>query len=196
MGEVEPATAPLELRTPRLLIRRLRPGDAAALVAYRSLPEVARYQGWEAFVHEDAARLIADQARVVPDTPGTWTQLAITLTDTGSVVGDCGIHFRPDDARQVELGVTLDPAYQGRGLAAEALTAVLGYVFGVLGKHRASAVTDADNRPAATLFRRLGFRQEAHHVESVWFKGAWGGEFVFARLRREWELPSAAAGGG
>jgi len=37
------------------------------------------------------------------------------------------------------------------------------------------------------LFRRLGFRREAHFVEHVWFKGGWGSEFVFALLRREWE---------
>jgi RimJ/RimL family protein N-acetyltransferase len=50
-----------------------------------------------------------------------------------------------------------------------------------------AAVTDAENRPAAALFRRLEFRQEAHFLEHVWFKGAWGSEFVFALLRREWE---------
>jgi RimJ/RimL family protein N-acetyltransferase len=50
-----------------------------------------------------------------------------------------------------------------------------------------AAVTDAENRPAASLFRRLGFRQEAHFVEHVWFKGAWGSEFVFALLERDWK---------
>ena len=86
-----------------------------------------------------------------------------------------------------ELGVTLAPAGRGRGYAAEALGAVLGYVFDTLGKYRASAVTDAENRRAASLFRKLGFRQEAHFVEHVWFKGRRGSEFVFALLRGEWE---------
>jgi RimJ/RimL family protein N-acetyltransferase len=179
-------TEPLELQAPRLCLRRLCPDDAAAVAAYRGLPEVARFQSWASFDAADAVRLIDEQALVLPDTPGTWLQLAIVPAGVGEVIGDCGIHFRSDDPRQVELGVTLSPSYQGRGLAQEALNAVLEYVFGMLGKHRASGVTDADNASAVRLFGRLGFRREAHHVENIWFKGSWGSEFVFALLRREW----------
>ena len=163
-----------ELRTTRLVLRPLGSEDAASIVAYRSLPEVARYQSWESFGPADAARLIADQSGVIPGTPGTWLQLALVLSESASVVGDCGIHFLADDPSQVELGITLAPAHQGRGLAAEALKRVLSYVFGELGKHRAWAVTDAENHAAAALFRRVGFRQEAHHIEHVRFKGAGG----------------------
>ena len=108
------------------------------------------------------------------------------LAESGQVVGDCGIHFRADDPRQVELGITLAPAHHSRGLAAEAVGAVLGWACGPLGKHRASAVTDAANAPAARLFERAGFRREAHHVEHVWFKGTWGDELIYAMLADEW----------
>jgi RimJ/RimL family protein N-acetyltransferase len=176
----------LELRSPRLCLRRLQSEDAPFLVRYRSLADVARFQTWESFGPDDAARLIASQAELMPDTPGTWLQLALVLRETGEIVGDCGIHFRRDEPRQVELGITLAPAHQGRGLAKEALSGVLGYVFDSLGKHRASAVTDTENHAAAGLFRSLGFQQEAHFIEHVWFKGAWGSEYVFAILQREW----------
>ena len=108
------------------------------------------------------------------------------------MVGDCGLHCRQDDPQQMELGITLAPSHQGRGYATEALGCVLGFVFGTLGKHRISAVTDAENVPAAALFRRLGFRQEAHFIEHRWYKGYWDSEFVFGLLRREWELRSAS----
>jgi RimJ/RimL family protein N-acetyltransferase len=39
----------VELRSPRLCLRLLRPEDAPAIVRYRSLPEVARFQAWEWF---------------------------------------------------------------------------------------------------------------------------------------------------
>jgi RimJ/RimL family protein N-acetyltransferase len=176
----------LELLSPRLRLRRLHPGDAAALCAYRSVQSVARFQSWDSFGPQDAAGLIASQQRTAPGTPGTWLQLALTLSGSGDVIGDCGIHFVGGEDRQVELGITLSPAYQGRGLAAEAVTSVLQYTFGSLGKHRAFAVVEAENQSAARLFRHLGFRQEAHLVEHVWFKGRWGSDYLFALLRREW----------
>jgi RimJ/RimL family protein N-acetyltransferase len=176
-----------ELRSPRLLLRRLRRDDLAALCAYRSLPEVARYQDWESFGPDEAARLIDAQSGLEPDIPGTWFQLAIVVAATGVMIGDCGLHCRLEDPRQMEVGITLAPAHQGRGYATGAIECLLDFVFGRLGKHRVTAVTDAENHPAAALFRRLGFRQEAHFVEHLWFKGRWGSEFVFALLRREWE---------
>lgn len=179
------------LRSPRLVLRRLQASDTAALCAYRSLPEVARYQSWESFGPVDAAELIASQHGLEPGIPGTWYQFALVLVETGAMVGDCGLHCRQDDPRQMELGITLAPAHQGRGYATEALQAVIGYAFGTLGKHRISAVTDAENQAAASLLKRVGFRQEAHFVEHLWFKGTWGSEFQFALLRREWEQDAA-----
>src|SRR4051794_24545674 len=110
----------MEVRAARVCLRRPRPEDAAAIAGYRSLPEVARFQSWESFGPADAARLIEEQAAVLPDTPGTWLQLALVSVGAGVVIGDCGIHFRADSPRQVELGITLSPAHQGLGLATEA----------------------------------------------------------------------------
>ena len=173
--------------TPRLLLRRLQPDDGAALCAYRSLPEVARYQGWQSFGPEDAARLIESQRYAEPGVPGTWFQLAFIEKASGQLIGDCGLHCWQNDSRQIELGVTLAPSHQGLGYATEALGGVLGFVFGTLDMHRVSAVTAAENHAAASLFLRLGFRQEAHFIEHRWYKGNWDSEFVFGLLKREWD---------
>jgi RimJ/RimL family protein N-acetyltransferase len=114
-------------------------------------------------------------------------QLAIVKAATGCVIGDCGLHCRKEDPRQMEIGITLAPRHQGRRYADEAVECLLDYVFGSLDKHRVFASTDVLNRSAVALCRRLGFRQEAHLVEHLWFKGQWGSEYVFAMLKREWE---------
>lgn len=182
------------LSTPRLMLRRLQPDDGAALCAYRSLPEVARYQSWESYGPDDAARLIDGQRGAEPGVPGTWFQLAIVERESGQLIGDCGLHCWHSDPRQMELGITLAPSHQGLGYASEALGAVLAFVFGTLNMHRISAVTAAENHAAAALFRRAGFRQEAHFIEHRWYKGYWDSEFVFGLLKREWEEMRGGAG--
>jgi RimJ/RimL family protein N-acetyltransferase len=178
---------PYHLASARLRLRRLHRDDAETLSAYRSLPEVARYQYWESFGPDDATRLIETQSEAEPNIPGTWFQLAIVEASTGAMIGDCGLHCRKDDPRQMEIGITLSPRHRGRRYGDEAVECLLDYIFGSLDKHRGFAATDVLNRSAVALCRRLGFRQEAHFLEHLWFKGRWGSEFVFAMLKREWE---------
>jgi RimJ/RimL family protein N-acetyltransferase len=176
-----------EIRTERLTLGSLHASDAQALYEYRSDPEVARYQTWQPGSVEDARVFIDGVQGVAVDTPGTWVQLAIRQQSNARLVGDLGVHFLPDDPRQVEVGFTVDPAFQGRGIGTEALTGLLNHLFGALHKHRVIASVDPRNVPSTALLRRVGMRQEAHFHESLWFKGEWADDLVFAILRSEWE---------
>ncbi len=173
------------LATDRLTLRRLGPQDAPAVFRYRSLAEVRRFQGWEPSTLvevEVALRANPEDA----DAPGTWLQLALERRADGELLGDCGLHFPAADPAQAELGITVAPAHQGHGYATEALGAVLGFLFDTLGKHRVRASVDPDNRPSIRLLERLGMRREGHLVESLWFKGRWADDVLFALLDREW----------
>ena len=91
-----------------------------------------------------------------------------------------------NDVRQATIGVTLARSHQGFGFATEALSSLLDYLFFQLGLHRVSANTDPQNRPAWTLFERLGLRREAHLSQSLWFKGRWADEYLYTVLREDW----------
>ncbi|HSN18855.1 MAG TPA: GNAT family protein [Gammaproteobacteria bacterium] len=171
----------------RVSVRDFSEKDLAEFARYRALPEVARYQSWERFGLEDARRLYAAQQTVTFGTPGSWHQVAITDKRDDSLLGDCALHFL-EDGRQMEIGFTLAPAHQGRGLAREAVGLLLGHVFGPMQRHRVIAVTDAENLPAQKLLTALGFRKEAHYLKNVFFKGRWEDECLFAQLASEWEL--------
>jgi RimJ/RimL family protein N-acetyltransferase len=174
------------LSSARLILRRLRDSDLPTFCRYRSDPQVAQYQDWVAFPEEVGLRFFAGQAKLHPDIPGTWFQMAIELAETGELVGDCGLHPLPDQPRQVEIGFTLSPDHQDKGYATEAVACLLDYVFGRLNKHRAIAITDATNVPAARVLERVGMRREGHFLQNVWFKGGWGDEYLYALLEREW----------
>jgi RimJ/RimL family protein N-acetyltransferase len=63
--------------TERLWLRPLQAADLQAFVAYRSHPDVARYQSWDpTYAITDAEALVASQADVAFGTPGSWVQVA------------------------------------------------------------------------------------------------------------------------
>jgi len=64
--------------------------------------------------------------------------------------------------------------------------ALLDFLFSEYGLHRITAVCDALNVPSARLLERIGMRREGQFLENVWFKGAWGDEYSYAILEREW----------
>jgi RimJ/RimL family protein N-acetyltransferase len=170
--------------TERLELRPFRAEDLPAFVAYRSVPEVARFQSWDAtFSMSDAERFLAEQAEVAFGATGEWVQLAAVDRSSGALCGDCAVRV---DGGMAELGVTFAPSHQGRGLAGEALTAVVDRLFGEHDLHRVFAETDDRNAGVHRLFERLGFRCEARLVEADWFKGEWTTLRVYALLRREW----------
>lgn len=143
----------------RLDLTPLTLDDAEALFAYRSLPEVYRYQTWAPATVDDARTFIRDLEQVAFDTPGTWFQLGVREREAGRLIGDVGVHFLADG--EVEIGVTLDPAFQGRGLGTEAVEVLLDHLFRVLGKHRVTASVDPRNEASIRLLQRIGMRQVA-----------------------------------
>jgi aminoglycoside 6'-N-acetyltransferase len=173
------------LDTTRLVLRPLTAADAAAIVAYRDDPEVARYQSWDRYREADALALVASLADACPGKPGAWFQWGITDRSSGALIGDCGLKTL-EDPRLGMIGYTLGRSHQGRGLATEALRAVIDLAFGRLAMHRLSASVDADNLRSLALLGRLGWRREAHHRRSEWFKGAWCDDVIHAQLRDEW----------
>lgn len=178
----------VEILTERLRLRPFRAEDLPAFVAYRSSPEVARYQSWDpTFSMDDALRFLAEQRELQFGQPGAWAQLAAVDRQTGALYGDCAVHLLDDQPGTAELGVTFAPEAQGRGLASEALTGVAQTIFDDRGFHRIYAETDDRNVAVHRLLERLGFRCEARMIEADWFKGEWSSLRVYAVLRREWD---------
>ena len=181
------------IATPRLCLRPFGPADAPAFAAYRADPDVARFQSWDAgYPLADAERFVAEQAGLALGTPGEWVQVAIADRERDALLGDCACLVLRDQPRTAEVGVTLAPASQGRGIAAEALRGLIGELFAAHGMHRVIAQADDRNAAVQRLLERLGLRLEARHVEADWFKGEWATLRVYAVLAREWDAGTSA----
>lgn len=177
----------MEIQTDRLLLRRFRSGDLDAFVAYRSDESVARFQSWDqTYSKADAERFLAEDSAVAPGQPGRWLQIAIEDRGTGNLCGDCAVRVSAELPRTAELGVTLAPHHQNQGIASEAVTATLDWLFGERDIHRVYAHTDDRNESAQRLLERLGFRLEARLIEADWFDGEWMTLRIYAVLKKEW----------
>jgi RimJ/RimL family protein N-acetyltransferase len=175
-----------EIHTGRLILRALEERDARQIFQYRSHPEISRFQSWGTESISEIKSHIKELAANPPGTAGFWHQLGICLLSTRELIGDCGFHVLPAEPRQAEFGITLDPMYQHQGFATEALQTLLDYLFFTLGIHRVFASVDPRNIRSVTLMERVGLRKEAHFVKSLWFKGAWVDDLIYAMLAGEW----------
>jgi RimJ/RimL family protein N-acetyltransferase len=172
-----------DIMTERLRLRGFRPGDAETLAAYRSDPAVARFQSWEApFSADDAERTVREMAAGDPERPG-WFQYAIELD--GRHIGDVGVNLW-DNRMQADIGFTVDPRYQGKGLGSEAVLGVLRRLFDEQRLERVSAECDARNTASAGLLHRVGFTREGLRPRYTWIKGEWTDDLLFGLLARDW----------
>jgi RimJ/RimL family protein N-acetyltransferase len=169
--------------TERLVLRPIQDDDKEQIFAYRSDAETNQFQGWIPTSLEDVERFIGKQPAVF-NTPDSWFQLVIVEKPRGLIIGDIGIHFIGSE--QFEFGITIHKQYQQHGYATEALRAVINHLFNDLHKHRATASIDPDNHHSIRLVERLGLRKEAHFKESLFFKGRWVDDLVYAVLKKEW----------
>ncbi len=180
--------------TERLRLRPLSTTDAAALLAYRSIPEVCRFVPFRPMTREVIAeRLRGDWSRSGIEAEGDALTLGVELSSCAQVIGDVVLFFRSAEHRGGEVGWVFHPGHSGHGYATEATHALLHLAFDQLGLHRVTAKVDSRNEPSLRLADRLGMRREAHLVSNEWFKGEWTDEIDFALLEDEWVAQHRAA---
>ena len=170
------------LRTDRLVIRRFGPEDAAAFAAYRSDPDIARYQDWDSFTRQLADDFVREMEGTHPGVAGEWFQFAVADPANDELLGDVGLGVDADDTSRAELGFTFAAAHHGKGYATEAVGRVIAYAFEQLGAEAVFAVADARNDASIALLERIGMRRTT--TEHVKFKGEWCDERTY-ELRRD-----------
>jgi ribosomal-protein-alanine N-acetyltransferase len=118
---------------------------------------------------------------------GEWVQYGIEKSKTKQIIGDCAIKLDQYDARIAEIGITISPLEQKQGYAKEALCGLLTFLFDTKEIHRVVELADAENVASINLLKSVGFKQEGHFIENIFFKGKWASEFQYAMLKREWD---------
>lgn len=144
-------SAPITLRTPRLL---LRPQTAADFPAYRAFLASPRAVGlggpfdlrtaWGMFCHDQACWHFFGHGA-----------LMIERADNGQCIGQVGINDGPLFPEK-ELGWLLYDGHEGNGHATEAAMAMRDWALDTLGLATLVSYMSANNAASAGVARRLG----------------------------------------
>lgn len=162
------------LETPRLILRRARIEDAADLFEVFSKPEAMRW--WSTPPHQtldETREWVAGMAAASPDESDDFV-----VEFDGRAIGKAGFWRLP------EIGYILHPDYWGRGLATEALTAVIDHVMRTRDVHTVTADIDPSNAASIRLLERLGFEM-AGSAQRTWLVGDVWMDSVYYGLRRD-----------
>lgn len=161
-------------------LRRLRVSDFEAFQAYRALPELGRYQGWEPMTEAGALEFLAQMSQAALFVPGDWLQLGIATPDEDELIGDIGLYLS-DDGTRGEIGFTLEPQAQGQGIAGRAAAEALDLLFARTAASEVRGITDARNAASIRLLERLGF--VCVESREVQFRGETCTELVYVLHR-------------
>lgn len=162
-----------EILTPRLRLRRARPGDLQALHRVFSDPRAMRY--WSTPPHADLGQTRAFLEQMIAADPAESCDYLIELG--GAVIGKAGCWRVP------EIGYILHPDAWGQGLAREALTAIIPQLFADFPIPAITADVDPRNAASLRLLARLGFC-ETHRRARTWRVGEEWCDSVYLALER------------
>ena len=177
------------LETERLLLRPLRNRDAKDIFTYASDPEVARYVLWSPHrsVAETRGYIRYIRALYRRGLPASW---AVTLRDSGRVIGTVGFMWYSDINCAAEVGYSFSRDCWNMGYATEALGTVIRSVFSTLPVNRLEAQHDIRNPASGRVMEKCGMRKEGILRQRVRNKGEFIDTVLYAILRTDLEASS------
>jgi len=171
------------IRTERLLLRRYREIDAAAIYKnYAADARVTRFLPWEPYSDIESLRaFISEQVSGYSDHVYNWV-----IEYEGEVVGSISAVRADEKNESCEIGYCLGFAFWNKGIATEALSAVLEFLFCEAGYHRIFAKHDIKNPASGKVMRKCNMVYEGRLREHYLRKdGTRSDSLIYSILQHE-----------
>jgi [ribosomal protein S5]-alanine N-acetyltransferase len=158
------------IQTKRMTLRQIFPSDAVQVYEMRSNGRLNQFIARENMEKLESAQ---DLINRVADGYRNKTSLAWSgiLRDKKEIIGTCGFNNIDHPNLRAEIGGELDVNYWGKGIALEAVEAIVNFGFETLGLHSIEAKVDPNNRGVLHILSHLGFVREAHFKDRIYYKG-------------------------
>ena len=185
----------MTIETERLILRPFLETDAADVFEYLEKPAVNCFACMKLNSVEEAKEEMKKRVGEIE------YYFAITLKDTGKVIGEIDAYPEPGEPHSDESAPKdtfspcwmLNKAYQGKGYAYEAAHAFFDYLFKEKGARRIYAYTEDYNTSSHHLCEKLGMRREGLFLEFISFVNNEDGTphyentYQYAILKKEWD---------
>jgi RimJ/RimL family protein N-acetyltransferase len=175
----------LPISTPRLQLRLPDLADVPYFLRYVNDPKVHGSSSYRHDRYTRAKEIAYIRSAHRDAAKGEKLNVAITLRDTGQVIGMAGLVVNDWDNRHAWIGYWLDPPHWHRGYGSEAASALCEVGFRTLRLHRIEARVFSFNQRSMRLLRRLGFRREGRLRSTLYRGGRWHDDIVLGVLRSE-----------
>ena len=143
-------------------------------------------------------RVRADSRPWYPIAPGSSSLYRATGPDdktacfsvvelaTGELAGEALLWDIDPHNRTAHIGMSLLPAFRGRGLGTDAVRVLCRYGFAIRGLNRLQAETLADNIAMIRAASLAGFIPEGTLRRSAWVNGDFADEVILGLLASDW----------
>lgn len=158
------------LKSSRLTLREIQIEDAAKIYEMRASGRVNQ------FIARDNMKDFHDAVQLVERTQMAYhNRQAIgwagILRDSQQIIGTCGFNQIDYPNLRAEIGGELAVDFWGKNIALEAVSTIVRFGLDSMNLHTIEAKVSPDNRGAIFLLQKMGFKQEAHFVDRIYYQG-------------------------
>jgi RimJ/RimL family protein N-acetyltransferase len=164
---------PIPIRTNRLVLRCLIPGDHDDLVELMTCEGAFSYIDWMPLNEEEVGDWLSHRASNRLTQPGGNLCLGIVLSNMPKLIGFVSLYFTDLDLLVAGFTLMLNRRYWSRGYGTETLRALLTTCFRDLGVHRVAVGVDARNLRALRMLEAAGMKCEGCFRKDQFLKGEW-----------------------
>lgn len=170
------------IETERMSLRRIDLNIAKKLVQDKSREDFCQFFG---ITDADYDRYTA---RVMSGNNAFTSLMLFNIYDklTGDLAGCCNFHAWYVPHSKAEVGYVINEQYRNKGIAKEALAAILKYGFEEMGLNRIEAFISPKNTPSLKLVEHFGFVREGLLREHYCKNGILEDSACFSLLKRDY----------
>ena len=183
---------PLPIKTPRLVIRRLAPGDWKDLMELTAAEELFQYTAGRPLEEEEVLRWLESDAHVKLTTPNQTFYLAMETREPAKLIGYIGLTQTDPQHLQADLSIFVNKAFQRQGLLWKRSMPWWASASKASSCTASPLPATAGTRRPVSLFEKLGLRREGEFLKDHLLHGEWTNTVWYAALREEYSAEGAA----